>query len=402
MQSLNIILTCLLVVCIFDPGDKILYMKVPLFLLSWLIFYSMIIINNKSVTVDKRLLNLVCCMLLIPLVSITYYCILNGIESDDGLVYYKSYLFVSLAFILYAAKINLIPTLSWVLTFLSLLIFIICALYSIYPDTGYVIYLLGLEYGNISISNKQYGGYEYTTFFYMTSLMLAIAISYFTYKALITNRMPRIKYSIMALINIYAMFLGGSRNNILVSLLLPLLVLFWYSKKRNIKIFIMPALLVIIAMLPSFYGILLDMFSLSETSNAHKAGYLVDYLKVFVSNPINLFLGQGIGSSNYWEVLGGYASITELTLLELFRNYGLIGGCVFLIILLYPLKDLWDKSKIDIHYYLLGYLSYLFMALFNPIFFTSSGMLLFAIIIANTFSFKSELPATVSVALDPA
>jgi hypothetical protein len=141
-----------------------------------------------------------------------------------------------------------------------------------------------------------------------------------------------------------------------------------------------------------YYDVLSEMFSFKDVSNEVKIGYLTDYANIIFSNPLTFFFGQGIGSYSYWSVLGIYTSITELTFFELFRNYGLIGGSILLFLVLFPLIYLLDESKKEIHYLLLGYLSYLFMAFFNPIFFSSSGMMILSVIMAKILSLKKVVP----------
>lgn len=393
--TLTVILTLLIVACVFDPGDKIFHIKVPLFFLSWLIFFAIIMIKNNKLLFGLHSLAFVYIMLFIPLVSIAYYTIFNGSEPYDGYIYFKSYLFITLVLILSVTKIDLIPRLCWVLTFLSLSIIAISILIINRPDIETFIYVSGLDYGNISMGNREYGEIGYKTFFYMTSLMIVMPITYFTYKTITSNGKKRILYAIVALVNIYGMFLGGTRNNMLVSILSPLLIIYWYSKQRKIVFFIILIFISVVCF--SFYHALGEMFSRSDVSNDLKIGYLPDYYNILLSDNLTLLFGQGLGSYAYWTVLKGtYASITELTFFELFRNYGLIGGPIVLFTIMFPLKDLFDKSKKNIHYLLLGYLSYIFMSLFNPIFFSSSGMLLLSIIAVKTLSMKSKLPLTLS------
>lgn len=386
---LNVIFTCLIIVCVFDPGDKILHMKIPLFCLSWILFFLIIMTKNTNMLLGMHSLAFVHIMLFIPLASIAYYNIFNGSDPYDGYQYFKSYLFISLVCILSATKIDLVPRLCWILTILSLVLIVISLITVNNPDIETAIYVFGVDYGTIGVSNRDYGGIAYKIFFYRTSLMIAIAISYFVYKTLTSDGHIRILYAIVSLINIYGMFLGGTRNNMMMSMLLPFLTLYWYSKQKKIVILIMSIFISIVIL--SYHNVVLDMFSLSDVSNEAKIGYLPDYYSIMFSNPRTLLFGQGLGSYTYWNALGGYASITELTLLELFRNYGLIGGFILLSILLFPLKDLSDKSKKNIHYLLLGYLSYLFMSLFNPLLFSSSGMLILAVIMAKKLSLKNKV-----------
>ena len=67
-----------------------------------------------------------------------------------------------------------------------------------------------------------------------------------------------------------------------------------------------------------------------------------DYRNIF-SNPINLTIGQGIGSNHYWISRGKFDYITELTYLEIFRSYGLFFGFIrgyFICVLLFSAANI--------------------------------------------------------------
>jgi len=114
-----------------------------------------------------------------------------------------------------------------------------------------------------------------------------------------------------------------------------------------------------------------------------------DYRKLF-EDPTTLLLGQGLGSYYYWSGFGEAISNTELTFLEIFRNYGLILGTLLLMLILYPLKYIKLKSD-DIHTcILIGYGTYLLMCSSNPLLFSSSGMIILSAVISSLFLGKNQ------------
>ena len=72
----------------------------------------------------------------------------------------------------------------------------------------------------------------------------------------------------------------------------------------------------------------------SEASNSTKLAMLQEYAGI-LSNPVDLIFGRGLGAYEYWEGRG-YKFVTELTYLELVRNFGLLGAVVMLGLLLFP------------------------------------------------------------------
>lgn len=168
----------------------------------------------------------------------------------------------------------------------------------------------------------------------------------------------------------------------LISLLLPLILFYKYSKNK-IPILLF-SLSIMILIFINYLNLLKSMLSVDEASNSTKIGLLDDY-KIIFSNPINLIIGQGIGSNYYWSSRGKFDYITELTYLEVFRSYGLFFGFVILLIIFYPVCILFFKKKSNNFPILISYFFYMVMAATNPIYFMSMGMLFFPIVISNMF-----------------
>ena len=133
------------------------------------------------------------------------------------------------------------------------------------------------------------------------------------------------------------------------------------------------------------YGVVQAMLSSDEISNTIKLLYFRDYAAMFSKWPTLLF-GQGLGASFFSTALGTRVSVTELTYVELIRNYGLIMACVFYFLLLYPLRMLGNQEARTYHYLFLGYLGYLYLCTANPLLMSSTGMLVLAIVLVKTFS----------------
>lgn len=375
------LLILLIIVCVFDPPDQIFHMKMPLFIGCWLMVIVSIISSNRQIYLPYNVVNYSLAFIIILLLSILYYYIMDGSEPYDGFIFLKAYLFPTLIVLLYVSRIDLLHPLCIILTLLSLLIIAIPLIRDYSPLAYGILSSMGQEYGVLRLGERVYGGIRFETVFYVTSPMIAIAVATYVYKSMVTTGGKRILNIILSVINIYAMFLAGIRNTIIVSILLPLIVMFWFSKHKLIMINIFMA--ICIAVILSNVGVVVDMFDSENVSNAVKIGYLEDYNKIF-SNIRYLLFGQGIGAYNYWTVLGQSTSGTELTYMEVFRNYGILLGSLVILLLLYPFKY-FKGNNMDCKCALLGYASYLIMCASNPLLFSSSGMLMLSIVMSRCF-----------------
>ncbi len=388
-KLLRIVLILLIAVCIFDPADKLLGLKMPLFALGWILFIFGIMANRKNVYAPVNMITYLLLFILIPLVSIAYY---QFIGSDfihyDGYQYFKSYLFITLLPILYISKIDLIkPTVAIisVLSILSTIILIISyfntSLISIFNEVGQ-------RYGMFSMGNRIWGRSvlpNLPAMYSHTSQLIVFPIGYFTMKILFSRGGIKIIYGLLLVINMVALFFSATRNNIMASLLVPILVVFWYSKRKILALFIIISLTFII--LVSHIDIIKSALDPEGTSNALKLSFIKDYLYLFADAEVLLF-GQGLGSY-FNTTLGGYVSLTELTYFEFIRRFGLILSLASFALLLYPLSKLRLKKYRSIHYLLIVYLFMLLMAFFNPLLMSSSGMLILSIVLYKVFSFRS-------------
>jgi hypothetical protein len=94
---------------------------------------------------------------------------------------------------------------------------------------------------------------------------------------------------------------------------------------------------------------------------------------------------MGIGAPyNFTEISHG--TVTELTYMELLRSFGILFGVPMLLGLFYPLGRLANHRWRSVHYLYLGYAVYLYLCSANPFLVSSSGMLVFSIVLAQTFS----------------
>ena len=385
------VLTVLVAVCVFDPADKILGLKVPLFAAAWALFLSGAIVSSGSLKVSKNVIAYLAVFLAIPVISIVYY-FATGTDfvNYDGFQYLKSYLFVTLVVILYAEKIDL--TLSVVAT-LTVMSFISIALLVIgYADYSLVMSFyekFAIPYGICSIGTRDFARFilpDMPQIFFHTATLLVIPVAYFTMKLLHSTGGARMVYALLAAVNIVAMFFGGTKSNIVFSLLTPVVVAYWYSKRKKLIFCCVIAILAVLY-IKFWSAIKVSVFNPEESSNFYKLSFLGDY-RVLFSNTSVLWFGEGLGSY-FNTTLRGYVSLTEFTYLEFIRRFGLLLGVPSLALIFYPLSRLNCKECRELHYLLLAYLCYLVMSFTNPLLMSSSGMLLLAVVLHKVFSSRS-------------
>jgi hypothetical protein len=322
-------------------------------------------------------------MLIIPLTSIAYY-FFTGSDfiNYDGYSYFKAYLFLSIVIILYISKIDLIKPTIIMMSLLSILTIIIF-ISSIFTDS--LVQFLNLARGSlpIDIGKRTYGSFVFPEIHFHTSPLIILSIGYFSRAVQDSKGKERMLFGFLLIINVFGMFLGGTRNNILTSMMTPILILFWYSSKN--KALISSIILIILFIISViFMDVFKDMFASEDPSNFIRSSFREDYYNLFADGKV-LFFGQGLGS--YFETTArGYVSITELTYLEFIRRFGLILSSVCFLLLLYPLGKLRLKQYRNEHYIFICYAIYLMGAFVQPLLMSSTGMLLLSLVLYKTFT----------------
>ena len=367
----------------FDPADKLLGLKIPLFLACWVIF----VFSYKSFNLKfpRELIYFALFFLTIPIISISYYLIFDGSFPYGGFSLFKSFLFVSFIFILYRKKIDLIPSISRILTVLSFLIISLYIIVLVFPFLFISIFDFGEQTGIFLIGQRVYSSnLKLWSIYFVSSPMIIIAIAYYFDKAF---KSRKIKYYLILIINIFAMFIAGTRNNMIMSIALPLILYFIYSKNKKFALITLFS----IVTLGSIYliEIIGDLFNPYEESNNVKLNFLSDYIEIF-SNPQTLLFGQGLGAYENFNSIGRFYFTSELTYFEIFRYFGIFLGSVIIYFMFFPvIYSYYNRYKVNNKHIVIAYFLYLIMTFSNPLFFSSLGMLFFAIIVTK-FSFTKK------------
>jgi hypothetical protein len=383
--SLKIVLFLLVSVCVLDPASQLLGLKEVLFISAWALFFFNIVTPGKPVYIPiGMVIYLLLFIFVIPIASIFYYAIANGdFTQYDGYIYFKPYLFLTMAIILYGSKCDLIkPTMviASCVSALTLFILLACVL-----DPSLITILhedIGVRYGIFVIGGRGFDELPFPQVFFHTSALIAFPLAYYSKEVLDSKGLARLLFALLVALNIVGMFLGATRNNMLFSVMVPILIACWYAKNK--KWILYAGIMLSFIMILKNYEIILNMLDPNELSNAYKISFLNDYVNLFSDAKI-LWFGQGLGSYFFTEVRG-YVSLTELTYVEFVRRFGIVVSMIVFLMLLYPLYKLFYERYRDIHYFLLAYLVYLIMCFFNPLLMSSTGMLILSIALYLAFS----------------
>jgi hypothetical protein len=301
----------------------------------------------------------------------------DGREPFDGLLYLKAYLLVTLALVLKFHKIDLIPMLSGVLVLIAIATIAVFVGILVHPALLDALYAPGIKSGLVYLNWRDYGKLTMLQAYFVTSPMLVIPIAYYFDRMMTSDR----KLTCLPLCSlcVAGMIAAGSRNNLFVALLLPALLWPLYTK-HPVRYFALSICVVGLLTLP-FLDQLQILLNPRETANNVRIGLLGDYGRI-LSQPSTLLLGRGLGAYETWTPEGRFMSVSELTFLEVIRNFGLPGGAIIIGLLLAPVALLWRMQTRD-RALALAYLLYLVMSYSNPVLFNSMGMLILSALLVR-------------------
>jgi hypothetical protein len=387
----------LLLVAVFDPVDQT-HLKAPLFVGVWILFLTDIAISRHGrYQVPANLyLYMFIFVVFLPLMGLLIYLLRGGgMEGYEGFKYWKSYLFLTLCIPVAVKRLDLSRPLSIVLSLLS--VATICLYLIALSDDLLRAQLTAFAdaYVVFSVTDRSYGSLSYQSVYFHGTPLIVIAIAYFCYQSLRSTGRAKLWNVLFLMLNVCGMVLSGSRNNMIVGLLTPLMVMGWYKGTKTRVAIAVLLVLVVIAGFSS--GVFQAMLSPYDDSNAIKLAHLHDYGILFGDWKTLLF-GQGLGASFFSTAWGTRVTLTEVTYLEFIRNYGLMLAPIFYFLILYPLRILADPEARADHYLFLAYGAYLYMCSGNPLLLSSSGMLVLAVVLVKTFCNIVAIPRRLTVA----
>jgi len=382
-------------VCVFDPADQLLGAKVWLFVALWGATCIVGLLASDEICLSASLLLSVLLFITIPLLSILWYYLADGTQPYAGFGLLKGFLLVSVAIVMVANRVDVLPFLSATLTILALMTVAIFVALKLDPALFEILQRIGSGTGLVvGLFERSYG--EAPMFIQVnvvTSPLLAISIPYYFDRAMSEPAVrSKLLYLALAAISVVGMLLVGSRNQAAVALLLTFLLWPLYTQHVARNMLMGLGALAVLAL--PFVGKLRILLNPDEFSNHIKLTLLGDYAKI-LSDPLTLLLGQGLGAYYRWSTSGrpdfeltgeNFYFNTEITYEEMVRYFGLPGAAIMVALLLFPVAHAFlANTNARQRALALGFLAYLGMSATNPLLLSSNGMLLFSVMLANTF-----------------
>lgn len=368
-KLLYILITALFISTIYDPSNEILKIKTILFAV---VFLTYVYINYKNINKKKMYFT----MALVIGVPICYTIIgysNNTFNIEIALNAIKSFLYFFIIFVIYKGKDLYLKNLRIVLLGIPIIILITHIFLMFNEELFYIVYFYTLKKGTMIIATtRSFGSIEMPSIYYKTVILTILPYSYYL-RSLLFEKSMKINNFLLSILFGYGLLLSGTRATIVCLLTITVFWLIVYLVENNKKVYLF--LLVFVGLLGTIY-LAFNFFDKTEISNNIKLEHMKSYFNHFKS--MNLFLGDGLGTSFYTEGLRMQGFITELTYFEMFRRFGMIGFLFYINLLLFPLTVLY-KNK----YILSWYPIYLFAAGTNPLLFSSTGMLLLAFVYAE-------------------
>lgn len=350
-------------VVILDPTNSIFHLKTVSFGVCmglWLLF------SKKRLSFFLILVNLICWLFLI------YGNIISEIRFDNIDLSYREQInnlfFVTLLlYPLYSIRVHsLFKVIEIIGTVLSLVIIILFIAFLVLGLGPEIYGFFSAKSNNtIMIANRITLGIPMIMFFHKACpfmlFPLAISLSF--------RKKRRLLYFILYL---FPLLIGGSRTPILCAFLLVIFYFYRKIKSVNKRIFIL--------FVGLFSGAILLFNLITEAKSAEelKFGAADSYIESLFYTVSNIFIGKGIGGLVNIPTRGFVAN-SELSFFDLFNQYGVCVGFLFLLYLIIPGLILYaDKSGLkNIG---VAYILYLIIAGTNPLLFSSTGWFVWSVV----------------------
>lgn len=284
-------------------------------------------------------------------------------------IYVFSYIFI--VFICDNNKIDYTSIFNNTLTIMSLLIVVsglldILGIMDIYNNP--VLSFLSLN-GEAQVSKSTNAMFYYVLFLKASPLLLV----HFTYNL-------QKKNLIIAILSFVAILFSGTRANIFLSILLLIYHFFFIQKNNYIKIlFAFTLLLALLVFGAEFYSKVETINSAKSIGDEIRSTTKIAIFNELDEKPMRYLIGMGFGSEYYSPGRGQYISTSELSYYELVRQVGIIGAIPFVYFLVKPMRLLFKKRK----WLFLSYGAYLIVSWVDPLLFTSTAFMLYALVYYN-------------------
>lgn len=385
VRKLSFVLNTLLIFSIvFDPYNYLFHIKniaFVLFLLSSLPF-----IECKYYYVPLVFLS-------VFFVSLSFGILTNqNLSNESTMSMLKSFLFLTYIFWMPCEYLKTSKVFYCVCFLLSILQIILFVVLIFFPESlmFFTLFLNKGEEATLLIGIRNYYGIELPMIFYKTCpllvLPLGISVSNFLQKKTVKNFLH---FAVFA----FGFFISGTRADMLscVTLIFATVLFYHFYYKREVfftavfsSAFLFVFLLAVVFLLTA-----------NDYSTNIKSGHLSSFMNMFGENPLKfLLIGNGPVSYMYTSARNEWVTLTELTYLELIKNFGLIQSLLVVGILFLPVFFICkNKSyeRIQKFSLSLSYVAYLFICGTNPLLISSTGFTALAVAFSfgNGTAFKN-------------
>lgn len=371
--ALRVCLWVLVLAALVDPGDKSIHGKAPIFicvLVIWLFRKGL----TNSAFFRWQLLAVIIAAIVLPWLWGDLGYISGGVRDLANLGgALKSYAFIFLFFVITDENLPLDLIIAKSGFIVAVLVLAVCALYFVSPILYAGVYQFTLD-KDLALLNAERDlfGLGVGSFYYKTSAVLVFSLGY-SLQGVLWGGGRRWVRCFGAFVSGAAIVASGARGNILGAIVV---VGFLCLRKTYERFGQKTALAFGIALLALFMALTAKrFFDPQEASNQVKLQHFSSYLVEFAEHPQILVWGQGVGTSFYSAGSERYTSNTELTYMELLRQYGIpaalvIGGFLLLPVFLVIRRG---ATKYLNTFLIPAYLGYLLTAGTNPLLISSTG-----------------------------
>lgn len=362
------------VVVLLDPTNSIFHLKTIVFalcLLCWLLF------SNRNAT------HTYIGAILFSWLFLTYGMIISDIRIQPIDIGYKTQitnLYFLTLLILPLSNFSRDELMSLTFRFGLVLSVVIWILYLFYIYSGFeqAMYLYFTETANLTvmIAKRTTLGIEMPMFFYKTVPFMLLPLAY------VIVYYQGLKRVLLITMFLFPIIIGGSRTPILCAALLIGISCYLKSSSYILK----KVMLLIFGI--AFIYVLLNVIIEAGNSNELKFDSYDSYYNSLTQDLSNFLLGKGIGSLVYIPTRG-YMAYSELSIMDLYNQYGVIVGSLFFTFIMYPGLYLVKTKNTNMKILGWSYLLYMVISATNPLLFSSTGWFIWSIV--TSISIKTNI-----------
>lgn len=363
--------------CIFDPVGMLFNIKFVAIIIVYIVIFFKLIKKGGRLDLTKDYIwFFIFFAIVLPVFGVTV-SVFHGVSESGGDTSYISsavYVGCSLLYLFPGYLGAACQSLSISLRALALSIWL--TLLAIITGHHEALTEFYFNHGMAYMGERTYSAVGFYYIYFVASPMLIYLVCKDTWELISSFSVKRL---LILFMTAGALFLSGTRANMVLAVVAPFFVMTWFRYGRATLIFVpVMAGVLILTMIVFNIPIVSDMFGPGEQSNSTKIAYLQSYYKIF-NDPLILLIGQGFNAKEWSGVVAAMlpegANKTELSYLEMLRVFGFF-GLFFLLLLLKRLSVNGAIARTGYPWIAPGLILYAMVSAINPYIFSSNGMLL--------------------------